>query len=119
MLIGAFLLWWGIWYELPESVWGYMAVTGTVYLGGAGAILIGGLYWRRASRVGAMAALVGGLVSVVALDPVRVLLPDLWQPWLKNSYVGLATYVACAGVFGAFSLLFPDKRDAAQPPQEA
>lgn len=119
VLIGAFLLWWGIWYELPESVWGYMAVTGTVYLGGAGAILIGGLYWRRASRVGAMAALVGGLVSVIALDPVRTLFPDPWQPWLKNSYVGLATYVACAGVFVAFSLLFPDKRDAAPPPQEA
>jgi len=118
LLIGVFLLWWGIWYELPDSVWGYMAVTGTVYLAGAGAILIGGLYWRRASRTGAMAALVGGLISVIALDPVRALFPEPWQPYLKNSYVGLATYVACAAVFVVFSLLFPDKRSAAPQPQE-
>ena len=46
VLIGAFLLWWGIWYELPESVWGYMAVTGTVYLGGAGGGRRGSGRWR-------------------------------------------------------------------------
>ncbi|MBL7132475.1 MAG: sodium:solute symporter family protein [Phycisphaerae bacterium] len=119
LLIGAFLLWWGIWYELPKSVWTYMAVTGTVYLSGAGAILIGGLYWRRASSTGAMAALAGGLVSVVALDPVRALFPEPWQPWLKGSWVGLGTYVACAAVFVVFSLLFPDKRAAPPEPQEA
>jgi len=119
VLIGAFLLWWGVWYELPKSVWAYMAVTGTVYLSGAGAILIGGLYWRRASRAGAMAALVCGLVSVVALDPVRALFPGSWQRWMKDSYVGLATYVACAVVFVAFSLLWPDKRRNAPQQQEA
>ena len=74
---------------------------------------------RRASRAGAMAALVGGLVSVVSLDPVRALFPEPWQPYLKGSYVGLATYVACAAVFVVFSLLFPDKRSAAPQPQEA
>ncbi len=30
VLIGLFLLIWGLWYELTESVWTYMAITGNI-----------------------------------------------------------------------------------------
>jgi SSS family solute:Na+ symporter len=55
-LVGVFLLVWGLWYPLGEDLWDYMAVTGAVYFTGAFAVLVGGLYWRRASRAGAYAA---------------------------------------------------------------
>lgn len=111
--IGVFLLVWGVWYKLPESVWNYMAVTGSVYLCGAIVILVGGMYWKRASSAGALAGLLGGLASI----PI-VFLPD----WFTGStvlmgYYGLANYALCALLFIVFSWLFPDKAPAAQEPR--
>ena len=108
--IGAFLLLWGIWYELPASVWTYMAVTGNVYLSGSVVALVGGMYWRRASSAGAMAALLGGLVSLSGLWGATL---DGWVPGLA-AIVGVGNYVFCAVLFVVFSLLLPDGTGAGE-----
>jgi SSS family solute:Na+ symporter len=105
LLIGGFLLVWGVWYELPDSVWNYMAVTGSVWLCGAVVVLVGGLYWRRASSTGAMAALLGGLLSV----PVIFLPQELRNSTFLMGIIGLENYAFCAIVFVFFSLRYPDK----------
>jgi len=110
-VIGVFLLAWGVWYELPESVWTYMAVTGSMYLCGAGVCIVGGLYWRRASRAGAMAALITGLVAVSGL------FVDKLHGWLGldisvrdlTHALGLGTFALCAVVFVVVSLAVPDR----------
>lgn len=106
VFIGVFLLGWGVWYPLPDSVWTYMAVTGNIYLSGAATILVGGMYWKRASCTGAFAALVGGLFSIfgVFLDPIKVRFP-----WLTEEMLGVGNYVFCILIFIVFSLLFPDR----------
>jgi SSS family solute:Na+ symporter len=102
VIIGIFLLVWGIWYELPESVWSYMAITGNIYLTGAAAAIIGGLYWKRASKTGAWAALLSGLVSLAGIVPaVNEVVPI--------GILGLSAYVFSALMLVVFSLLFPDK----------
>ena len=111
--IGAFLLAWGVWYPLPDSVWGYMAVTGSVWLCGAIVVLVGGMYWRRASSAGAFAALLGGLLSV----PVIFLPESMKNDTTLMGLIGLANYDFCILLFIVFSLLFPDPRPSA--PQEA
>lgn len=103
--IGAFLLVWGVWYELPASVWNYMAVTGSVWLCGSATVLVGGMYWRRASSSGAMAALLGGLISIVIIFlPARIT-----DNTTLMGVVGLANYAFCIVVFVIVSLLFPDE----------
>ncbi len=116
VLIGLFLLVWGVWYELPESVWNYMAVTGNIYLCGAGVSIIGGLYWKRASRAGALAALLGGLLSAAGLFAEEIHSALGLSASLQDLRygIGLGGYVLCAALFAAFSLLFPDReREAA------
>lgn len=66
--IGIFLVFWGLWYELPGNVWDYLAVTGNIYVASVFTLLVAGLYWRRATSVGAFAALILG-----ALGPVTFL----------------------------------------------
>ncbi|MEN8255489.1 MAG: sodium:solute symporter family protein [Verrucomicrobiota bacterium] len=113
--IGIFLLVWGIWYELPESVWTYMAVSGAVYTSGAGIVLLGGLYWKRASSAGALAALLTGLVALFGLflDPVNAGLSELFnrEVSISGHALGFATFFLCAIVFVVVSLLRPDKKE--------
>ena len=115
VLIGVFLLVWGVWHELPESVWNYMAVTGTIYLSGAGVALLGGIYWKRASTVGALAAFTGGLVSIIGLftEQINERLENTGSGFeITSPMLGLFNYIFCAVLFIAFSLLFPDRRHA-------
>ena len=108
--IGVFLLVFGIWIDIPESVWTYMAITGAIYLSGAGIVLAGGIYWRRASTAGAIAALFGGLISVVALFEKPIQQCEQFK-WVSAELICLSNYALCIILFVAFSLLFPDKRE--------
>ncbi|MFO0947602.1 MAG: sodium:solute symporter family protein [Planctomycetota bacterium] len=116
VLIATFLITWGIWYPLPKSVWTYMAITGTIYVSGAVAALVGGMYWKAASSTGALLALLGGLFAVLALDPVRNgILGALGQDpahtfWYSDRTVGLGTFVVSILLFVVGSVLFPDRK---------
>ncbi len=105
IIIGFFLLLWGLWYELPESVWTYMAITGNIYLTGAVSAILGGIYWKRTSKKGALAAMLGGLLSLAGLfaEPIQEMIP-----WLSISVLGLFNYAFCAALLVVFSILFPN-----------
>ena len=70
--IGLFLLFYGLWYELPGNAWDYLAVTGNIYLASVFTLLVAALYWRRATTKGAYAALVLG-----AIGPITFLVVNL------------------------------------------
>lgn len=61
--IAVFLLFYGLWYELPGNAWDYLAVTGNIYLASVFTLLVAGLYWPRANATGAVAALVLGAIG--------------------------------------------------------
>ena len=110
--IGLFLLVWGIWYELPKSVWTYMAVSGTVYLSGAAVSVIGGLYWKRASTTGATMALCGGTVAIAGLFTKQI--AEATDLTVSPVQVGFFTFGLCIVLFVIGSLAFPD-REATEP----
>jgi SSS family solute:Na+ symporter len=64
--IGCFLLFYGLWYELPGNAWDYLAVTGNIYLASVFTLLVAGLYWDRATAKGAYAALIMGAIGPVS-----------------------------------------------------
>ncbi|MFQ5631482.1 MAG: sodium:solute symporter, partial [bacterium] len=49
VVIGLYILYWGLIYEGRDDIWDYMSVTGAIYANGAMALLIFGLYWKKAS----------------------------------------------------------------------
>ena len=120
VVIGAFLLFWGLWYEVGQELWDYLAITGTVYLSGALPVIVGGLYWKQASSTGALAALVCGLIGVCGLSQVievinRYLFPDPTGFQVFPAMMMLVTMITPTLVFIPVSLLVPDRQ---QPGQE-
>jgi SSS family solute:Na+ symporter len=110
-LIGVFLLIWSLWYPLGQDMWDYLAVTAAIYFTGAIALLLGGLYWKRASRVGAYVALISGGLAVFALPPVRAslgLTRDRLGFDIAGEHVVLGTTLLALVLMVICSLLFPD-----------
>jgi SSS family solute:Na+ symporter len=117
VVIGLYILYWGLIYEGGDDIWDYMAVTGAIYFTGAFSLLIGGLYWKGASSTGAFLALLSGMTALLGLDPVQRLVGLKWVDpntnedvqYLSGDEVGLMTVAFTMVVFVAGSLLFPDK----------
>ena len=113
-LIGVFLLVWSLWYPLEQDLWDYMAVTGAVYFTGAFALLLFGLYWRRASKVGAYLALLAGSVALLGLPNIRNALgvDELGTRLgieFSGEAVGLTAAALCVIVMVIGSVVFPDR----------
>lgn len=92
VLIGIFLLIWGLWYEAPSTLWTYMAITGTIYLSGAFVCIAFGIYWRRANETGALIALLAGLVAVLGILPWK----DWGVEWMTETNIAVVTILLAA-----------------------
>jgi len=129
--IGLYVLYWGLIYQGRNDIWDYLAVTGAIYFSGAFALLLGGLYWRRASSTGAFLALLAGLTAVIGLSPIQDAIGKLltmfsgWTALLGSSLVqgpivvkipservGLCSIAATVVAMILGSLLFPDRKPA-------
>ncbi len=104
--IGIFILVWGLWYPLGQDLWDYMAISGAIYFTGAFSLLVCGLYWRGASRVGAYLALVAGFGALVGLGPVQ----EAVGIELSSAVVGLIVIATSLVLMVLGSLLFPDRK---------
>ncbi len=80
--VALFAFLFALYYQQTTYILMFFALTGAVYLGGAGAVIIGGLYWRRGTAAGAWSAmLVGASLAVIGF-----LCTQYWHsaiyPWL-------------------------------------
>lgn len=114
VLIGIYILVWGLWYEGSDDIWEYMGITGAIYFTGALSVLSFGLYWKRASSTGAVLALLSGFSAISGLSKIRLWLSQIaFEPLtgfeLSVPVVGLLTLGLSLSVMVLGSLLWPDK----------
>jgi SSS family solute:Na+ symporter len=119
--IGLFILVWGLWYPLGQDLWDYMAISGAIYFIGGFSLLAFGLYWKRASCVGAYLALFSAFFAVLGLTPVQNLFAGPLAPIkrilkvprdepISSAVIGLAVLTIAVVLMVLGSLLFPDKK---------
>ncbi len=65
-------------FPLKDFILMYFSITGAIYLGGAGAVIIGGLYWKRGSTPAAWTAMLVG--TTIGLG--GIILQQVWAPWV-------------------------------------
>ncbi len=134
LCLGGFLLGWGLWFKAPGAIWNYLAITGTMYISGATALVAMGLYWKRASRTGAYLGLVGGalpgltfvvlrIVSLIVEPQVREVgyvaqgtIASMSQ-WLTEAYTGLLSFPLAILGMVVGSLMSERSHDSANGPR--
>jgi solute:Na+ symporter, SSS family len=60
--VAIFAFFFGVFFRQTEYIMMWWSVTTAVYVGGAGAAIIGGLYWKKGTTAGAWAAVVSGSI---------------------------------------------------------
>ncbi len=88
--VAVFAFIWGLVFPIHEYIYMYFQITGAIYLGGAGAVIIGGLYWKRGTAGGAWAAMICGSTIAVVGIVVRNIMWPYWLPEWKARYVDVA-----------------------------
>ena len=97
--IGAFMLVFGLYYEIPATAFQYAAITGAMYAAGAFGCVAAGLYWKKANAIGAYASLaLGGLTPVVflVLSLLRTSLPAWSLVFLDVNVSGFLSFFLAA-----------------------
>ncbi len=86
-------------FQLKDFILMYFAVTGAIYTGGAGAVIIGGLYWRRGSTPAAWTAIITGSTIGIA----GIVIEQYWKtgidPFLLRQFPKCAWLAAHAEKF--------------------
>jgi SSS family solute:Na+ symporter len=107
-IIGIFLLFFGLVYQVEGDMWTYLTLTATIYLASMSVLLIACCYWKRANNWGAGAAIIVGAAVPVGylimqkVDATRVLAERIGP---HNS--GIAAFVLTAVAMVIGSLLKP------------
>lgn len=84
--VAIFVWCFGMIFPLHEYIFMYWAITGAIYVGGAGSVIIGGFYWKRATTTGAWAGMItGSLLGFTGVLINNVIWPIL-LPRLKEAY---------------------------------
>lgn len=80
--VAAFAFVFSLIFPLNEYIFMYFQITGAIYLGGAGSVILGGLYWKRGSVEGAWGAMiVGSLLAVTGICLRNIVWPYYLSDW--------------------------------------
>jgi SSS family solute:Na+ symporter len=75
LVVALFIFAFSYFYVPTEAILLYFAITGAIFAGGSGAVIIGGLYWKRGTTGAAWAALITGSTTAVG----GLIIRDYWQ----------------------------------------
>jgi SSS family solute:Na+ symporter len=76
--VAVFIFCWSLFFKQTDYILMYMFLTGAIYLGGAGSVIIGGLYWKKGSVAAAFASMITGAVIATAGIIVKQVKPDFF-----------------------------------------
>jgi len=85
--VAIFIFFFSLLFQQNQKIALFFAITGAIFAGGAGAVIIGGLYWKRGTTAAAWSAMITGAVIAVG----GIILKQISAEWLadKDSMVAL------------------------------
>jgi solute:Na+ symporter, SSS family len=71
-----FIFFFSLIFQQSEYIFLFFAITGAIFTGGSGAVIIGGLYWKKGTTGAAWSALISGSVVAVGGIVIKQVDPD-------------------------------------------
>jgi SSS family solute:Na+ symporter len=102
LAVAAFSFVFSLLFQQSEYIFLFFAITGAIFAGGSGAVIIGGLYWKRGTTAAAWSSMIVGAVTAVGGIAVQQIVPDF--PVNGQMFWGLAMALSSA-VYVVVSLL--------------
>ena len=75
ILVAVFSFLWSLFFVVKDHLIMYSSLAMAVYMAGAGAVLIGGLYWKRGTTAGAWSAFTVGMITSL----LSLILKTYWE----------------------------------------
>ncbi len=72
--VALFAFLFSLFFRQNDYIFMFFSITGAIYLGGAGSVIVGGLYWNRGTTAGAWSAMITGAV----LGAGGLILQQVW-----------------------------------------
>jgi SSS family solute:Na+ symporter len=102
--VAVFVFLFSLLFQHTQYIAMFCALTASVFVGGAGSVIIGGLYWKRGSTLAAWAAMItGAIVSLTGLV-IKQIEPDFPLTGQELSFVAMTM---CVPTYVLVSLLGP------------
>ncbi|NWF51336.1 MAG: sodium:solute symporter [Ignavibacteriaceae bacterium] len=100
--VAVFIFIFSLLFQQSEYIFLFFAITGAIFAGGSGAVIIGGLYWKRGTTAAAWSAMITG--SVIAVG--GIIIQQLWKDFFINGQMFWGIAMAASSlVYVVVSLL--------------
>lgn len=102
--VALFALIWSLTFRQTQHLSFYFALTGAIWIGGAGSVIIGGLYSRWGTTAGGYAALIVGAV----IASIGMTCHQMWEGWYGEKFFldgQKISIIACVSAVGSYVLL--------------
>jgi len=92
--VAVFIFLFSLLFQQNQKIALFFAITAAIFAGGSGAVIIGGLYWKRGTTTAAWTAMIVGAVISVGGVLVKQISSDwLADPASYNTLKGILTYI--------------------------
>jgi SSS family solute:Na+ symporter len=110
--VAVFVYVFSILWKPTEYIWMYFAITGAIYTGGAGAVILGGLYWKKGTTKAAWTAMITGSgMSVIGIVALQLFSRKEWWPdFINGMSLSVLASILAVIVYIVISLL-SEKQD--------
>jgi len=102
VFIAVFSYAFGLLFPPTKYILMFFALTGTIFLGGSGSVIVGGFYWKKGTTAGAYA----GMITGSAIGVIGIIIDEIWPDFFINGqWFYLISMVAAVLAYVVVSLM--------------